>query len=120
VYGSSQRYSFGSSLIDFLTGAAGYGFRRPDPHARDWSRIMFDLLTVTAEALVNRRSLNVRGGSRKSGPIIRDLLLRMQSNAPAVLLNSLRHILAFYSNELGELAVRATERTLRPGELHRD
>ena len=103
LYGTRRRYGFGSSLVDFLAGSAGYGFRRPAAAARDWSRIMFDLLSVTAEALVNRRSLNIRGAPRGIGPGIRDLLLQMRIGAPAVILNSLPEILDFYSKELGEV-----------------
>lgn len=119
IYGSSRRYAFGSSVVDFLSGAAGYGFRRPASRERDWNRIMFDLLTVTATALVTRQKLNVRGGSRQIGSVIRELLVRYGTGGPAVLLNSLPKILGFYASDLGKLAAKAAQGALTPEELRR-
>jgi hypothetical protein len=93
------RVNFGEAIIDFLAGGSGYGFRAPHPNEKSWSRIIFDLLTVTAQACANRYNLKVRNQERGAGAIYRELYNAMGLGAatPFVVRNSLEKILRRYS-----------------------
>ena len=102
-----QRHPFGAAIVDFLRGAAGHGFRAPVANSKGWSRIVFDLLNVTARGAVNRRNMNVRGAARGIGTLTREIFQNMRgSEQPFAVRNSLADTLAFYSEELGELGKR--------------
>lgn len=95
---------FAETLVDFLSGDCGYGFRMPSTTEHSWSRIIFDLVEETARATVKRKALKVRARLRGTGTIVRQLLHPIGGKAsPFVVRNSLGKILKFYSSELGKL-----------------
>jgi hypothetical protein len=97
--------NFGEAIVDFLAGNSGYGFRAPRPDEESWSRIIFDLLTVTTRACANRYNLKVRDRKRAAGTIYRELFNAMGRGAetPFVVRNSLERILRLYGRELSDL-----------------
>jgi len=102
---------FGTAVIDFLRGAGGYGFRRPTSGSRKWSRILFDLIEVTARTAVNLDSISVRDLPRGDGRLARRVLQGANTpGCPFVSRNSLAETLAFYSRELGELGRKIESR----------
>jgi hypothetical protein len=50
-------HTFGDAVVDILRGSAGYGFREPKSGETGWSRMLFDLIEVTAKQTVRRKNL---------------------------------------------------------------
>lgn len=95
---------FSETLVDVLAGECGYGFRVPAVGEKSWSKIIFDLLEVSANSCVNRSLLKVRDRRRGTGTICRRILHGMHGESgPFVVRNSLAKILKNYSLELAEL-----------------
>jgi hypothetical protein len=102
-----RRHPFGAAIVDFLRGAAGYGFKEPKPGETGWSRIVWDLLTVTAQSAVNRQNINVKGAARGRGALVRYCLTHQPSQSQSYAMrNSLAETLSFYSQELGDLGTK--------------
>jgi len=103
----SKSEPFGSVIADFLAGECGYGYHMPQANEESWSRIIFDLLRVTANACANRQNLKVRERKRGTGSLYRQIFYATERDkSPFVVRNSLANILKFYAPELGELGAK--------------
>ncbi len=97
---------FGTAIVDFLAAESGFGFHAPPKGEMSWSRIIFDLLQVTATSCANRKNLKVRERRRGAGHVYRRLFdaIGRTAESPFVVRNSLAGILKLYGHDLANLA----------------
>lgn len=102
--------SFGTALVEVLLGEIGHDFYSSiSTSNQDWSRIMQDLIAVTATSLTNKKNIGVSKLPRGIGPIVLRYFHKRPPVDTAFLLSGNSNALEFALQSLGHPLTAASE-----------